>query len=68
MNTRKAYTNVIKVIMGIIFFFSAMSMACDDNPCVNGSACGLTSPVTQVEQTIINAVDQDCTDNVLSGC
>lgn len=32
-------------------------------PCAN--ACGLTSPVTEIEQTIIDAVDSDPSDNVL---
>ena len=68
MNTRKAYTNVLKIALGIVLFLSAMGVACIDNPCANGSACNLTSPVTAVEQNIINAVDTDCSDNVLSGC
>lgn len=68
MTTQKAYTNVVKVVMVVIMFFALMSMACDDNPCANGSACGLTSPVTDAERMIQQAVDHDCTDNVLSGC
>ena len=68
MTTKAAYTNVIKVVMLVVMFFSFMSMACDDgNPCQD-AACGLISPRTNSEQTIINAVDPDCSDNVLSGC
>lgn len=65
MNTRKAYTNVVGVIMTVIMFFSLMSMACDDNPCANGSACGLTSPHTAAEQSVIDLFDNDKTDNAL---
>ncbi len=68
MNTTKAYKNVIQIILAIGLFITAMGTACEDNPCADGSACGLTSPVTEVERAIINAVDDDCTDNVLSGC
>lgn len=66
MNTRKAYTNVIKLVLGVVMFLSAMGIACDDNPCANGTACGLTSPVTSAEQAVINAVDSNPCDNALS--
>lgn len=36
------------------------SIACNDNPCANGSACGITSPITSVEQTVIDAVNSTC--------
>lgn len=62
MNTRKAYTNVIVFILVLISILNIGNVACDDPSTV------LTSPVTNAEQTIINAVDGDCTDNVLSGC
>lgn len=39
-------------------------IACEDTPTGNP----ITAPVTQIEQTIINAVDTDCSDNALSGC
>jgi hypothetical protein len=65
MNTRKAYMNVVKLAMGFIFFLSAMSMACDDNPCANGTACGLTAPRTNAEQSVIGLFDNNPNDNAL---
>lgn len=32
MNTRKAYQNVIGIILAVISFMSLMGMACDEGP------------------------------------
>jgi hypothetical protein len=53
---------VIAVAILIVFIFSA----CDENPCANGSACGLTSPVTSSEQAVIDLIAPDA-QNTLSG-
>jgi hypothetical protein len=65
MNTRKAYTNVLKVALGIIMFFSFMSQACDEGPTPDNSY-GITSPVTEVEQAVQNVINPDQA-NTLSG-
>jgi hypothetical protein len=65
MNTRKAYQNVIVIILSIVSFFSLMGMACDDGPSPD-NAYGVTSPVTEVEQAIQNVINPD-QQNVLSG-
>ena len=64
MNTRKAYTNVIKVVMGIIMFFSLMSMACDETPCASLIDASCT---TSVERTVGDMLAGDNPQNVLSG-
>lgn len=66
MNTRKAYTNVIKVAMGIVFFFSAMSMACDEGPTPDNAA-GLLNNYNSAEQAVVDALAGSDAQNVLSG-
>jgi predicted short-subunit dehydrogenase-like oxidoreductase (DUF2520 family) len=62
MNTKKVRN---LVIAGAIVIASLLS-ACKDNPCANGSACGLTSPVTNAEQAVIDFI-QPNQQNLLSG-
>ena len=62
MNTKKVRN---LVIAGAIVIASLLS-ACKDNPCANGTACGLTSPVTSVEQAVMDAI-QPNQQNLLSG-
>lgn len=77
MNTRKAYTNVLKVIFLVILFLSAMSLACDDGPsCGNlpgDTPCPQPANIIMgdkniVEEAVDNLVcgDGSC-DNTLSG-
>jgi hypothetical protein len=65
MNTRKAYQNVIIIILVVISFMSLMGMACDEGPTPDNSY-GITSPVTEVEQAVQNAL-QPHQQNILSG-
>lgn len=66
MNTNKSINAKVAVVAAVVVMFLA-NLACDDGPtppCAN--ACGVTSPVTQVEQAVMDAVQPD-QDNTLSG-
>jgi hypothetical protein len=62
MNTKKVRN---LVIAGAIVIMSLLS-ACKDNPCANGTACGITAPVTSAEQAVIDFL-QPNQQNLLSG-
>jgi hypothetical protein len=53
------------VIAGAIVIMSLLS-ACNDNPCANGTACGITAPVTNAEQAVMDFLQPD-QQNLLSG-
>lgn len=67
-NTNPVRKSIILLISFAIAFASMVTMACDENPCANGSACGIISPVTEIEQAIYNAVDENPCDNVSASC
>ena len=70
MNTNKSLRAKIAVGAAVVVMILA-NLACDENPCANGTACGITAPVTSAEQVILDAVDDNPCDNVLSkpaGC
>lgn len=60
MNTK----NVRLAIFTAAILVSTLLSSCGKNPCSN--ACGLTAPVTKVEQSIMNVV-QPVQQNTLSG-
>lgn len=62
MNTNKVRSLVIAAAIIIMSLLSA----CNDNPCTNGSACGITSPVTNAEQSVMDFL-QPNQQNLLSG-
>ena len=61
-------TRNIMIAVAVLALWVAQ-IACDssENPCVN-AACGLISPVTQIESQIINAVDSNPCDNISASC
>jgi hypothetical protein len=65
MKTNKSLRAKLAVGLAIVVMVLA-NMACDENPCGNGSACGITAPVTSAEQAIIDAVAPE-QQNTLSG-
>lgn len=67
MKANKSLRMQVLALAAVVTMLISSCNLKDNNPCANGSACGLTSPVTQIEQTIINAVDTNPCDNALSG-
>lgn len=62
----KSVNAKIAVLLAVVVMFLAQ-MACDDGPtppCAN--ACGVTSPVTEVESAVQRMI-QPNQDNILSG-
>ena len=63
-NTNPVRKSIIMLVSFAIAFAAMVSMACDENPC--GNACGITSPVTSVEQVVIDTL-APVQQNTLSG-
>ena len=58
--------SVLMLVLFVFVFVSFALLACDDGPkppCDN--ACGLTSPVTSPEKTVIDFFNNDPNDNAL---
>jgi hypothetical protein len=68
MKTNKSFRSKLAVGAAVVALFIS-SLACDEGPnpvqpC--GNACGITSPVTEVENMVIEAIAPDA-QNTLSG-
>lgn len=71
MNTTfNPYRRMLFIIMVIALFVTALGMACDktENPCANGSACGLTAPAGELQQAITDAVKNSCQKDANGNC
>lgn len=65
-NNNPVRKSIILIIVFFIAFSAMVTMACDENPCADGTACGITAPVTNVEQSIIDTLAPE-QENLLSG-
>lgn len=60
-----ARKSMLLLVLFFVVFATFALLACDDGPSPD-NAYGITSPVTEIENAVINAVDSNPCDNALS--